>query len=95
MIRAKGEWLNDNTSTNESGFAALPAGSRLPGGAFMHAGSLDPALANSYESTAWWTPIEVSKKKAKAYVLDHKGTWGQVKTQKGHGYSVRLIKKDG
>ncbi|NQV52504.1 MAG: fibrobacter succinogenes major paralogous domain-containing protein [Flavobacteriales bacterium] len=91
-LKAKGEWILDEGITNESGFAALPAGSRTPGGDFLDAGVLDATLATGLESTAWWTADQGNKAKAYAYVISHTGTWGLVDVKKGNGYSVRLVK---
>lgn len=60
-LKAKGEWILSEGITNESGFAALPAGSRTPGGEFLNAGVLDATLATGLESTAWWTADQSSK----------------------------------
>ncbi len=91
-FKAKGEWLNGEEVTNESGFAALPAGSRTPQGEFIDGGALDAKLSTGLESTAWWTKDESDKQKAYAYVLSHTGTWGSVAVNKGYGYSVRLVR---
>ncbi len=76
---------NDTTTTNESGFSALPAG-RFP--------ILNNNLSVQYlKSGSWWSSTEVDSEKAWGYSIiynqENVSVWEDGKEQ---GYSVRCIK---
>ncbi len=77
-------WAEPNLgATNESGFSALPGGSRHPIGAFFYLES----------KGNWWTSTESSAMNAwyMTLVYDWAGL-GKLEYSKGSGFSVRCVK---
>ena len=77
-------WLEPNTgATNESGFTALPAGSRLGNGFFTGLG----------EITLWWSATQYHDYYAQGWQIVYDGTYlGENMSSKFPGRSVRCVK---
>lgn len=75
--------VNDQASNNSSGFTALPAGERSPGGSFLSKGI----------GTTWWSASEYNttrawyRSMAYCYEFIYKDNY-----EKENGYSVRCVK---
>ncbi len=79
---ADGAISNDMSKNNKSGFAALPAGSRVANGSF-----------DFYGSGNWWSSTEYNESGAVARNLFHNSDSLQWNSNyKNTGFSVRLIK---
>jgi uncharacterized protein (TIGR02145 family) len=80
-------WENPNTgATNESGFSALPGGSRSYKGAFSWAGSYGNWWSSTeYESYALCRSLNKDDSKLKAFTISKDG---------GDGFSVRCIRSN-
>ena len=82
-LKDTGFWINDNSSTNESGFSALPGGYRNDNGVINYFGS------NGY----WWSLTEFDTKEAWLRHLHSSSDFvSTVKYSKRFGFSVRCLK---
>jgi uncharacterized protein (TIGR02145 family) len=79
-----GLWFSPNTgATNESGFSALPGGSRDYYGTFTTMGSLG----------YWWSSTEYDTSFVwSRFLYYYSANIGRTSTNKGIGYSVRCVK---
>jgi uncharacterized protein (TIGR02145 family) len=76
-------WENNGNGTNESGFSALPGGTRYINGAFYGIGNYG----------SWWSSIPNSSDSAWNRLLDYAdSSYGRGKGDKANGFSVRCIR---
>lgn len=76
-------WLEPNFgATNESGFTALPAGTRDPDGSF----------SGMYEVSCWWTSTPSVPGPWKRYIGYGDDNIGRDRNDKACGWSVRCVK---
>jgi uncharacterized protein (TIGR02145 family) len=76
-------WGEGDSGTNESGFAALPAGYRVENGTFMNLGSI----------ATWWSTTESKTFEAIDHYITQSGSLARSSTPKQRGQSVRCLKK--
>jgi uncharacterized protein (TIGR02145 family) len=82
-LKSTTEWKDDEYSTNESGFSALPGGHRV---------NIFSRKGLGYEG-GWWSSSEADDKTAVAFSLDNFHSYlNSSREYKGTGYSVRCIR---
>jgi len=75
-------WPGSNIATNESGFSALPGGSRPSNGSFSGAGTIG----------VWWSSTEYSADQAWYRAMDNNIATGRYRSTERGGISVRCMK---